>query len=161
MERDKTLCKAFGSELAHRRRHARLSQEAFADVAGVNRTFVAKLELGETQPSLTTMYYIAKALSAELPDLIKATLVRYEIENSDIRSQSKRVKRRHIPNYVDCLKFTPSKNPTNFLPWSGQPDIYNSYSPGRIFRFQCFDVNSVKFELPNNLIPLAYLRKIP
>jgi transcriptional regulator with XRE-family HTH domain len=43
----------------------------------VNRTYVAKLELAMNQPSLSVLLSLADALAVELPELIRATLVRY------------------------------------------------------------------------------------
>jgi len=75
---DTTLMKAFGLELSSLRKAARLSQEELAHRAKVNRTYVAKLELGENQPTLTSMLNLAGALAKPLPELIGDTLKRYE-----------------------------------------------------------------------------------
>lgn len=75
---DKTLMKAFGLELSSLRKAARLSQEELAFQAKVNRTYVAKLELGENQPTLTSMQNLAGALGLPLPAIIEQALKRYE-----------------------------------------------------------------------------------
>lgn len=72
--------RAFAAELKSRRTAAGLSQEALALDCGVNRTFVAKLELAVNQPSLTTLLRIADGLGVELPELIAETLRRYRQE---------------------------------------------------------------------------------
>ena len=73
--------RAFAAELKSRRMAAGLSQEALAHECGVNRTFVAKLELAANQPSLTTLLRISAGLGIELPDLIAETLRRYRKES--------------------------------------------------------------------------------
>lgn len=55
-----------------------MSQENLAALAGVNRTYIAKLELAKNQPTLCILHRLAKALNAELPDFLAATLARYE-----------------------------------------------------------------------------------
>ena len=46
-----------------------LSQEAFADHAGIDRTYVSRLERGFQNPSLSVIEKIARALDAKLSDL--------------------------------------------------------------------------------------------
>lgn len=75
---DKILMQAFGQELSSLRKAARLSQEELAYRAKVNRTYVAKLELGENQPTLTSMQNLARALKLPLPEIIENALKRYE-----------------------------------------------------------------------------------
>ena len=53
MTRDEALIAAFADELRSRRAALRLSQEELAHRAGVNRTYIAKLELARNQPTLT------------------------------------------------------------------------------------------------------------
>ena len=74
---DKTLMKAFGLELSSLRKAARLSQEDLAYRAKVNQTYIAKLELGENQPTLTSMQNLAGALGKPLPEMIESALERY------------------------------------------------------------------------------------
>lgn len=78
MERDEELLAAFASELKARRNWRKLSQEELAHKAGVNRTYIAKLELAKNQPSLIALFHIANALGCELPELMKATLHRHQ-----------------------------------------------------------------------------------
>lgn len=54
--------KAFGVVLRKLRKEAGLSQEHFADEADLRRTYISILELGEQQPSLTTILKVATAL---------------------------------------------------------------------------------------------------
>lgn len=70
--------RSFAVELKARRVALQLSQEELAYRAEVNRTYVAKLELAQNQPTLSIMYRLARALNCELPELLQATLCRYQ-----------------------------------------------------------------------------------
>lgn len=74
------LMKAFAAELKARRSDLAISQEELAFRCQVNRTFVAKLELAQNQPSLSVLLKIAGGLEVELPDLLRDTLARYAKE---------------------------------------------------------------------------------
>lgn len=78
--RNPALMRAFASELKARRSAISISQEELAHRSEVNRTFIGRLELASTQPSLSVLLKIATALQTELPDLIAATLARYRKE---------------------------------------------------------------------------------
>ena len=54
-----------------------MSQEALAHDAEINRTYIAKLELAQNQPTLTVLLRLAEALGVELPDLIGGAVARY------------------------------------------------------------------------------------
>jgi DNA-binding XRE family transcriptional regulator len=77
---DPALLSAFAAELKARRAALGLSQEGLAFASGVNRTFVAKLELGDTSPSLTSVFRLAKGLQAEAWEIILSLQARYEKE---------------------------------------------------------------------------------
>lgn len=74
------LMKAFAAEMKARRGLLGVSQEELAHRCEVNRTFVAKIELAQNQPSLTVLHRLARGLEVELPELIRLTLQRYETE---------------------------------------------------------------------------------
>jgi transcriptional regulator with XRE-family HTH domain len=78
MGRDDELLEAFAAELRNRRHDAELSQEKLAYDAGVNRTYIAKLELAKNQPTLRILNSLATALNITLPVLIQAVWLRYE-----------------------------------------------------------------------------------
>ncbi len=46
------------------------SQEAFADIAGLHRTYVSDLERGARNPSITIIEKLAKALRVKPGDLL-------------------------------------------------------------------------------------------
>lgn len=58
--------KIFGQVIRRRREKLGLSQEDFADVAGIHRTYVSAIELGKVQVSIGIAAKLAKALDAPL-----------------------------------------------------------------------------------------------
>lgn len=79
---DPALLRAFAAELKARRDKLDLTQEHLAHDAGVNRTFVARLELAKTSPSLTTLYRLAEGLRVEPTELVKSISKRYKREKA-------------------------------------------------------------------------------
>ncbi|MGJ7491439.1 helix-turn-helix domain-containing protein [Variovorax sp. ZT4R33] len=77
---DPALLKALASELKARRAALGMSQDELAFSAGINRTFVAKLELATTSPSLSSLFRLSNGLNAEPWELILAVQQRYEVE---------------------------------------------------------------------------------
>lgn len=70
---------AFGRVLRRLRTDLGLSQEALGFDADLRRTYISILELGEQQPSLTSILKLAKALgrsASELMDLVEDELAR-------------------------------------------------------------------------------------
>jgi transcriptional regulator with XRE-family HTH domain len=78
MSRDQALLEAFAAALKARRSELKFSQEELAHRAVINRTYVAKLELAQNQPTLTVLHRLAAALDNDLPGLLRATLLRYK-----------------------------------------------------------------------------------
>lgn len=78
MSRDDALLEAFAAELKARRAALKLSQEELAHRAEINRTYVAKLELAQNQPTLSVLHRLASALNNELPELLQAIMLRYK-----------------------------------------------------------------------------------
>jgi len=72
------LMQAFAAEVKARRGMLGVSQEELAHRSDVNRTFVAKVELAQNQPSLSVLYKLSMGLDMELPELLRLTLQRYE-----------------------------------------------------------------------------------
>lgn len=56
------IAKAFGQTLRNLRRDADLTQEKLALAADLQRNYVSELELGLKQPSVHTLFKLAKAL---------------------------------------------------------------------------------------------------
>ena len=67
-----TLAKQFGLVLQELRKEANLSQEKLAELAGYDRTYISLLERGLRQPTITTIFDIAKALKTTPSYIIKS-----------------------------------------------------------------------------------------
>ena len=75
--RDRGDTSRFGEALRELRVHLGLSQEALADAAGLDRTYVSGIERGERNPSLTNLLRLADAMEVRLSDLVKAAERRF------------------------------------------------------------------------------------
>ena len=53
------------------RKEKKLTQEQLAVKTGLARSYITRIELGDLEPSLTTLKRIAKVLGTELKELIK------------------------------------------------------------------------------------------
>ena len=62
---------AFGAVVRRRRHALKLSQEAFAEHAGIHRTYVSKIEAGKVDVGLAIAHCLAKALGRNLSQLIR------------------------------------------------------------------------------------------
>lgn len=62
---------AFGVILRELRKKAELTQEKLAFEAGIERNYVSLIELGRNQPTITTIFKLAKALNIDASKLIK------------------------------------------------------------------------------------------
>lgn len=71
---------AFGNVLRRLRMEAGLTQEQFGFEADLRRTYVSILELGQQQPSLSTILKVALALNISAQELIG--LVETELRQS-------------------------------------------------------------------------------
>ncbi len=60
----------FGKVLREFRKAAGLSQEELAHAAGMDRTTPGRLERGERDPSLSTLFTLAKAMRVKLSAII-------------------------------------------------------------------------------------------
>lgn len=63
---------AVAAEVKARRSQIGISQEELAFRAGVHRTFIARLEVASTQPSLSVTFQLAEALAVAPEDLVQA-----------------------------------------------------------------------------------------
>jgi transcriptional regulator with XRE-family HTH domain len=63
---------AIFGEVLHRYRSERdISQEELAFEAGVDRTFISRLERGVRQPTITTLIGLGQALNVSAADMVK------------------------------------------------------------------------------------------
>lgn len=60
----------FGQVIRENRRSRALSQEALADLADLNRSYLARVERGLAAPSVETMQKLADGLGEKLSSLI-------------------------------------------------------------------------------------------
>ena len=77
---DPALLQAFAAELKVRRASLGLNQDNLAFAAQLNRSFVAKLEVGTTSPSLTSLFRLADGLGVDPAELVAAVSKRYHKE---------------------------------------------------------------------------------
>lgn len=63
--------KVFGKVLQDFRHKKGISQETLADQAGLDRTFISRLERGLTQPSLTSLLALSKALDVPAHSIVR------------------------------------------------------------------------------------------
>ena len=66
-----TIESRFGAAVRRRRERLVLSQEAFADQAGIHRTYVSSIELGKVQVSIGIAEKLAVALQVPLSRLFR------------------------------------------------------------------------------------------
>lgn len=72
MSTNLTIESAFGETVRELRKQRRLSQEDVAHASGLDRSFISLLETGRQQPSLITVFQIAKALGIPAGELISS-----------------------------------------------------------------------------------------
>lgn len=70
---------SFGQVIRTLRKARGLTQEQLGFEADIQRIYVSKLELGQQQPSLTTIFKLANGLQCSATELIKQT--ENELEN--------------------------------------------------------------------------------
>ena len=69
MSRSTSILVRFGQRLRTKRTELKLSQEAFAQKCGLDRTYISGIERGQRNVSLVNIYAIAKALGTSVSDL--------------------------------------------------------------------------------------------
>lgn len=77
----------FGQVLQRYRLNLNISQEELAFRAGVDRTFVSRIERGIRQPTITTIIGLGLALGISAADLVRETEAEY------LKSQNTRKKK--------------------------------------------------------------------
>lgn len=65
------ITEAFGKAIRQKRKEQKLTQEQLGFEADIQRIYVSKLELGQQQPSLTTIFKLANGLNYSASSLIK------------------------------------------------------------------------------------------
>ena len=69
----KKVRQEFGMAIRRKRHKLNLSQENFADLANIHRTYVSSIELGKVDVGIGVAYKIAQALNLPLSKLLKET----------------------------------------------------------------------------------------
>ena len=64
------VCVEFGKRVRALREAQGHSQESFADVVEIHRTYIGGIERGERNPTLTMIHRIAKALGVKASELL-------------------------------------------------------------------------------------------
>ncbi len=64
------ILKLFAKKVKNLRLEKGISQEDFADMCNLDRTYIGRLERMERNPSLETLYKISKGLNLELKELL-------------------------------------------------------------------------------------------
>ena len=63
--------KLVGRNVRHFRQKKGLTQEQFADLSGFSQQYISGLEKGKRNPTIVTLYELAKALGVSHMDLIR------------------------------------------------------------------------------------------
>lgn len=64
------ILKKFGERIKYLRKLSGFSQEAFADKVGIHRTYMGRIERGESNPPIFTVYKIVKALKIKSSEFL-------------------------------------------------------------------------------------------
>ncbi len=65
-----TIEEAFGQTIRELRKAKKLSQEKLSDLSNLDRTFISHLECGNKQPSLITIFQLAKSFDIPAAEII-------------------------------------------------------------------------------------------
>lgn len=68
--KNKSLIKAIGSKIRKLRLKENMSQEDLANEADIPLSQIGRIERGETNPTVSTLFVIAQALKISLPELV-------------------------------------------------------------------------------------------
>ncbi|CAN7459304.1 helix-turn-helix domain-containing protein [Paenibacillus sp. LjRoot56] len=71
----------FGKVLKSLRIKHDLSQDKLAEISTLERTFISMLERGNSQPSLTTVFELAKAFNMKPSELIRLVEIEFDERN--------------------------------------------------------------------------------
>ena len=71
------LVKAIGEKIRELRLLRKISQEALANEADIPLSQIGRIERGENNPTISTLYVIANALDVELKDVVNVELQLY------------------------------------------------------------------------------------
>jgi transcriptional regulator with XRE-family HTH domain len=69
--RDRQIQRKLGERVRALRKEKGYSQEGFADACGLHRTYMGSVERGETNPTLSSLATIARALKVTTSKLVE------------------------------------------------------------------------------------------
>jgi transcriptional regulator with XRE-family HTH domain len=69
--RDRQIQRRLGERVRALRKEKGFSQEGFADACGLHRTYMGSVERGETNPTLSSLATIARALKINTAKLVE------------------------------------------------------------------------------------------
>ena len=72
--KNKKLVIAIGERIRNLRIQQKMSQEELANEADVPLSQIGRIERGETNPTISTLYVIAQALQLTLKDIVEISL---------------------------------------------------------------------------------------
>jgi predicted transcriptional regulator len=78
--KDEQVLRAAAAEIKARRGHIQISQEELAHRADIHRSFIARVEVAQTQPSLAVLLRIAEALEVDAAELVGSIVERCKHE---------------------------------------------------------------------------------
>lgn len=70
MKDQEILLKAFGDTIRELRVAQKLSQQALADLSGVDRAYISQLELAESTPSILILFKLSETLKVKPKDIV-------------------------------------------------------------------------------------------
>lgn len=76
--REKTIPEAFGKALKHVRLSKGYTQLALGELADCHFTFISQIERGVRQPTITTIFKLAKILDINPEELVKKARLNYK-----------------------------------------------------------------------------------
>ncbi len=66
-----TIQEKFGRNVSRKRKRNKISQEEFARLSGVERSYISSIERGNRNVSISVAYKISQALEVSIDDLIQ------------------------------------------------------------------------------------------
>lgn len=85
---NEAVLRALAAELKQRRASLSINQEELAFRAGVHRSFIARVEVAETQPSLSVFFDLANALECSASELVEGVDQRVRKESASSPADS-------------------------------------------------------------------------
>jgi transcriptional regulator with XRE-family HTH domain len=73
MKTNLTIEKAFGQVIKDLRKSNQISQEKLAELSKLDRSFISLMECGHKQPSLITIYQLAKSFKLSASKILSLT----------------------------------------------------------------------------------------